>query len=102
MLPTIEMTETLVFTLCKLELRGKEIALQSHSTEAYMPWPWSTMDKMKGKQCTKNKPMSKCFAVFESGSLLTLLSFAFFTPIFFQLTADTSRDEALAASLSEG
>ena len=46
--------------------------------------------------------MSKCFAVFESGSLLTLLSFAFFTPIFFQLTADTSRDEALAASLSEG
>ena len=40
--------------------------------------------------------------VLRSCSLITLLSSAFFAPIIFLLlTADTSRDEAQAASLSE-
>ena len=78
------MTETLVFTLCKLELRGKEIALQSRSrcTRFSRGQQWTKLKESNVLSQTQNKLRSKCFAVFESGSLVTLLSSAFFTPIF--------------------
>jgi len=54
-LPANEITESLAFTVCKLELCGKWYCY-SHVLGAHVLGQWSTMGKTEGKQClTKQK-----------------------------------------------
>ena len=114
------------FAVCKLELGGKAIVLQTRFRRTGFSRSQQRTKRNEKKNLPQNKKTEEQVPqrgfkealvsdneesddelritglVLRSCSLITLLSSAFFAPIIFLLlTADTSRDEAQAASLSE-